>query len=194
MSLFADPMRPTALNHLAAVRIGLPVREKDDFYATPEKCTRALLGVESFPGEFWEPACGDGAISRVLPGRVYSTDLVDRGWGTPRIDFLMESVLLAPNVVTNPPFKLADEFVLHAIKLGARKIAIFQRLAWVEGRARYARLWVPYPPVRIWQFCGRQTLWRGDDPNAKDKGGAIAFAWFIWESGFQGKPEFGWLP
>lgn len=189
-----DHKRPNALNHLAAVRSGLSIREKDDFYATPAKCTRALLGVETFDGPIWEPACGDGAISKALPGVVISSDLVDRGFGISRRDFLMERELLAPNIITNPPFKLVDEFVLHAIDLGAEKIAIFMRTAWLEGRARYAKLWGPHPPARIWQFCGRQTLWRGDDPDAKDKEGAIAFAWFVWDRAYVGKPTIGWLP
>lgn len=194
--LFDDPPRPirgNALNHLAVVRSGLDAREKDDFYATPEKCTHALLTVEKFSGAIWEPACGNGAISRVLPGEVISTDLIDRGFGTSRRDFLLEQELLAPNIVTNPPFKLADEFVLHAIRLGAEKIAIFMRLAWLEGRARHATLWGPHPPARIWVFKGRQTLWRGDDPNAKDKGGTIAFAWFVWERGHTGPYSGGWI-
>ena len=194
MNLFPDAPRPFALNHLAAVRTGLSAREKDDFYATPEKCTRALLSVEAFDGAFWEPACGNGAISKALPGPVVSTDLIDRGFGVAGRDFLFEQDLLAPNIVTNPPFKLADEFVLHALHLGAVKVAIFMRLAWLEGKARHAALWGPHPPARVWTFCGRQTLWRGDDPNPQDKGGAIAFAWFVWEHGHTGKPELGWLP
>lgn len=172
-------------------------RQPDDFYATPARCTEALLAVETFPHRVWEPACGDGAISRVFAATghdVVSTDLVDRGYGTSRRDFLFETTLAAPAVVTNPPFKLADEFTLHALHLGAEKVAIFQRTAWLEGRARHAALWRPHPPARVWQFCGRQTLWRGDDADKRDKGGAIAFAWFVWEHGHQGAPTLGWLP
>lgn len=181
----------------AKVRKGdTPQRERDDFYRTPAASTEALLRVELFPNRIWEPACGDGAISRVLEAAghdVVSTDLVDRGYGAPRRDFLMEIELLAPVIVTNPPFKFADEFVLHALALGAGKVAIFQRTGWLEGQGRYERLWRPHPPVRIWQFAARQTLWRGDDPNAKDSGGAIAFAWFIWERGVREAPRLGWL-
>jgi len=46
---------------------------------------RALLSVETFEGSIWEPACGDGAISKVLLAAgfdVVSTDLIDRGFGT----------------------------------------------------------------------------------------------------------------
>lgn len=171
-------------------------RQPDDFYATPPSCTEALLRVEEFPAKIWEPACGDGAISRVLEAaghEVVSSDLVDRGYGVVRRDFLFESYLAAPAIVTSPPFKLADEFTIHALHLGAEKVAIFQRTAWLEGRKRHASLWGPLPPVRIWQFCGRQTLWRGDDADKKDKGGAIAFAWFVWERGYRGAPALGWL-
>lgn len=172
-------------------------RERDDYYRTPTHSIEALLKVERFTHDVWEPACGDGAISRVLVDQGYdvvSTDLIDRGYGLHRRDFLFEQDLLAGSIVTNPPFKLADEFVLHALHLGAVKVAIFMRTAWLEGRERHRRLWGPHPPIRVWQFSGRQTLWRGDDVNPGDRGGAIAFAWFVWERGYTGAPALGWLP
>lgn len=172
-------------------------REKDDFYRTPSHATEALLRVETFPASVWEPACGDGAISRVLAAAghtVTSTDLVDRGYGVPRRDFLMEHQVLAACVITNPPFKLADEFVLHAIRLGISRIAILQRLAWMEGLSRHTALWSKHPPARVWVFAKRVTMWRGDDPNARDTGGAIPFAWFVWDGAAPGRtPSLGWL-
>jgi hypothetical protein len=171
-------------------------REANDFYATPAPTTRALLRVEQFEGAIWECACGDGAISRVLQDAGYevvSTDLIDRGFGEGCRDFLMEPELLAPNVVTNPPFSEADDFTLRALSLGAEKVAILQRIAWLEGAARHQRLWARHPPARVWQFAKRQTLWRGGDPNAQDKGGTIAFAWFVWDVSHRGAPQLGWL-
>ena len=58
-------------------------RVKDDFYPTPTNATMALLQREKFDGDIWEPACGDGAISKLLKLQgyeVYSSDLVDRGY------------------------------------------------------------------------------------------------------------------
>ncbi|MFH5927058.1 hypothetical protein [Roseomonas xinghualingensis] len=173
-----------------------PGRQKDDFYRTPDSATRALLAVESLPASIWEPACGDGAISEVLAGaghRVISTDLVDRGYGDARRDFLMERRLAAPCIVTNPPFKLADEFALHGLDLGVEVMALFMRLAWLEGAARRSKLWAVHPPARVWVFSRRQTLWRGDQ-EAQDRGGAIAFAWFVWTRGHVGAPALGWIP
>lgn len=171
-------------------------REANDFYATPATTTLALLAKETFSGPIWEPAAGLGAISEVLKGAGYdvvSTDLINRGYGEGGRDFLVEPHLLAPNIVTNPPFSEADAFALHALHLGAEKVAIFMRLAWLEGGARYQRLWSRHPPVRVWQFSKRQTLWKGGDPNAREKGGTIAFSWFVWERGYRGAPALGWL-
>lgn len=171
-------------------------REKDDFYRTPPGATLALLDVEKFPAKIWEPACGDGALSNILLGRgfeVVSTELIDRSYGETGRDFLLERELLAPAIITNPPFKLADEFVLHGLNLGAEKVAIFMRLAWLEGEERRKRLWSHRPPARIWVFSSRQTLWRGDDPEPKSTGGAIAFAWYVWERGVIRTPSVGWL-
>ena len=81
-------------------------REVDDFYPTWPGATEALLRVETFDGAIWEPACGEGDMSRVLEAAGYdviSTDLIDRGYGEAPRDFLMEWTPRAPNIVTNPP-------------------------------------------------------------------------------------------
>lgn len=64
-------------------------RPELDFYPTPRRGTEALLGVETFNGDIWEPACGNGAMSSVLEEKytVYSTDIEPRNFGAP-LDFL----------------------------------------------------------------------------------------------------------
>jgi hypothetical protein len=170
-------------------------RESNDFYPTPPEGTRALLAVETFKGPIWEPACGDGAISKVLIGaghEVVSTDLVDRGYGTPRVDFLMEQRLLAPNVITNPPFKNAEAFLARALDLGATKVALLCRLAWLEGKARRAMFestWLS----RVWVFSARLKIWRNGMATPGSSGGLIAMAWFVWERGYRDMPRLGWI-
>lgn len=167
---------------------------RDDFYETPAVAVEALLAVEDFVGAIWEPACGAGAIAEVLSeyGReVIATDLVDRGYGTSRVDFLMESRLLAPNVITNPPYKLADEFARHAVELGADKVALLLRLVWLAGQRRRLILSCL---ARVWVFSGRlprmhRVGWEG----ARSESSTIDFAWFVWERRFAGKPTLGWL-
>lgn len=169
-------------------------REKDDFYPTPPAGTRALLAVEKFAGPIWEPACGEGDMSRVLEQAGYdviSTDLVNRGYGESRVDFLMEHCPRAPNIVTNPPFKLAEQFTRHALSLTTGKVAMLARLAWLEGMAR-RDLFETTPLARVWIFAGRLGFDRARLAD-KGKGGMIAFAWFVWEHGHTGSPQIGWI-
>ena len=68
-------------------------RKENDFYPTPPEATQALMDREKFSGRIYECACGDGAMSKVLIQNGYSvdsTDLVDRGYGKPNIDFLTQ--------------------------------------------------------------------------------------------------------
>lgn len=171
-------------------------RERDDFYPTPSCATRALLEVERFEGSIWEPACGDGAISRVLQAAgygVFSSDLIDRGFGVPSRDFLLDYETSADNIITNPPFKLAEEFVEHALRRSRRKVAMLCRLAWLEGKAR-RRLFTETPIARVWVFSGRVPMLRGGDETLKGGGGMIAFAWYVWDHAHIGAPTLGWLP
>lgn len=172
-------------------------REKDDFYATPPEATRQLLDAESFSGPIWEPACGDGAISRELRARGYETidtDLVDRGYGEPGIDFLMEWQPRAPNVVTNPPFKLSTKFVQKALDLTTGKVAMLLKVGFLEGVER-APVFDVAPFARLWVFRRRQTFLRnGDEAIAMNgAGGMIAYGWFVWDHSHKGPPTLGWL-
>ena len=168
------------------------MRQKDDFYPTPPDAVEALLQLERFDGGIWEPACGDGAISKILATEydVVSSDLNDYGFGQTGIDFLMEQKLQAPNIVTNPPYKNATDFVQHAIMLGAKKHCWFLRLAFLEGQARYENLYSKLRPARVWVFSKRLTLWRGDEERSGN--GTTAYAWFVWD-GVPDETKLGWI-
>lgn len=183
-----------AAHRVTGVAVDHANREKDDFYPTPPEGTRALLEVESFSGPIWEPACGDGAIANVLSAAGYdvvATDLVERGHGTPRVDFLMEHRALAPNIVTNPPFKLAAPFMRKALELAEGKIAILLRLACLEGSER-GEIFDSTPLARVWVFRKRLTMMRGEVKDGQT-GGMVAFAWFVWDRAHTGAPVLGWL-
>ncbi len=170
-------------------------REKDDFYPTHPGATAALLTVEHFGQRVWEPACGEGDISKVLSAAGYevvSHDLVDRGFGVARRDFLMERELQAPAIVTNPPFKLALPFIRHSLLLGADKVAMFLRLAFLEGVERKA-FYEAFPPARIWVMSRRVPMQRGRLSRDGDGHGVMAFAWFVWERGYSGPAQIGFL-
>lgn len=185
-------MRAAAYVHNIAPDAGK--REENDFYPTPPEGTRALLSVESFVGSIWEPACGDGAISQELEAAGYtvrSTDLIDRGYGTPGVDFLQQKDRCR-NLVTNPPFKLALPFMKHALAVTDRKVALLGRLAWLEGQRRRA-LYEAHPPARVWVFSRRLTMLRGGWDGGKGGGSMTAFAWFVWDRDHRGATVLGWL-
>lgn len=157
---------------------------KDDCYETHPSATLALLRVEPLPHRLWEPACGPGAMVKVLRGAghdVVATDLVDYGCPDARanIDFLME--LQAPEgveaIVTNPPYKLADAFVRQGLRL-APKVIMLLRLAYLEG-ARRSDI-IDRHLARVW--LGRErlpTMFQLGSEVGERNSNAIPFAWFV---------------
>lgn len=178
---------------------GTLVRPDGDFFATSPIATRALLSVETFSGVVWEPACGDGAIARVLEddpnvNHVFGSDLYDRGYGANGINFLTAAPRRCDHIVTNPPFNLIEKFVWRALEINPPgKIAIFARLAFLEGQRRHRTLWSKRPPARVYVFSKRVPLARN---GGAEQTGLIAFAWFIWETQWQvgrGETQLSWL-
>lgn len=168
----------------------------DDFHETPRCAIEALLAVETFTGAIWEPACGLGAISDVLIERghpVVSTDLVARGYGIGRIDFLMELAPRAPNIVTNPPFKLALSFAQRACDLSSGKVALLLRLSWLEGISR-GHLFDNSPFARLWVFRRRLPMMHRVGYVGTESSNTLAFAWFVWDHDHSGPATIGWLP
>lgn len=196
---------------------GRKVNTPTDFYETPTWATEALLDVESFKGGIWEPASGHGAISRVLMKRyspVISTDIMPDGYGACPMDFFEQTAMLSGgiyagrtrNIVTNPPYRYAQEFVGHAIKLlpsrdfgdgwntnsvPAGKAAFLLKLTFLESTKRKT-FFETYPPKKVWVFSKRVTMYPHGEPEPKN-GGTIAYAWFVWQKGYTGQPEIGWI-
>ena len=181
--------------YVRGIRPDAKNRARDDFYPTPPEGTWALLSAIRFAGTIWEPACGDGSISRVLEAagyKVTSTDLVDRGYGTSPVDFLLDYRTKADNIITNPPFKLAEEFARHALDRATDKVALLARLAWLEGYGR-RKFFESSPLWRVYVFSRRLRIQRGRAAVATDACGMVAFAWFVWKHGYHGIPKVGWL-
>ncbi len=169
--------------------------EGPDFFPTPEWATRALIDNELFEGSLWEPACGDGAMVRVLEQTgcpVVATDLFDRGYGEPGVDFL-KAARRFDNIVTNPPYNAAEGFVRAGMEQSTRKLALLLRLAFLEGANRQRTIFAKTPPARVWVFSERITFYPA---GAVRKGsGTTAYAWFVWDKQTVGsKTELKWLP
>lgn len=169
-------------------------REKDDFYPTPPYAVEELLKRELFTGNIFEPACGEGDISNVLLKKgfqVVSHDLFNRGYGVPGMDFL-KSDIYCDNIITNPPYKHALDFVLKAKQLSRNKIAMFLKTVWLESENRYQMFQdKEFPLKTVYQFSKRVSLYKR---GVKMKNsGMIAYAWYVWDRDHKGKPTIDWI-
>lgn len=174
-------------------------REVNDYYATEPKAVELLLEKESFSPYIWEPACGEGHISKVLEAHGYqvlSTDLVYRGYGEGGVDFLKGINYLPRDIITNPPYKFAKDFVEHAldISVDGTKVAMFLKVQFLEGKER-RKLFEKYPPKVIYVASGRLLCAKNGEFEKMRQGGgsAVAYAWFVWEKGFNGAPVVKWI-
>lgn len=172
-------------------------RERNDYYATDPKSVEALLKFESFNHYIWEPACGTGHISKVLEKAGYdviSSDLIYRGYGEKEpLNFLEYKDQIEDDIITNPPYSLAQEFVEKSLEITkpSAKIAMLLKIQFLEGKAR-AKLFKKYPPKIIYVFSERQVCAKNGEFE-KIRGSAVCYAWFIWEKGFKGDPAIKWI-
>jgi hypothetical protein len=184
-----------------------PRRIPHEFYPTPPEATRALLSVERFDGDIWEPACGHGAIARELAAagyRTVSTDLVDHGFGVSGVDFLKQGQPLARHIVTNPPYGdgLADAFITKALALARvtrGTVAMLLNLASLAHRTRTA-WWRRNSPARLYAIddivCWPKHLY-GPAPTYFTR---HRYCWAVWTPDHPGdgasstrRPTFWWL-
>ncbi|NOT41771.1 MAG: hypothetical protein HOP13_14890 [Alphaproteobacteria bacterium] len=164
-----------------------------DFFPTPAWATHALVENERFDGTIWESACGDGAMARVLEGagyKVRATDLYARGHGETGVDFL-KARRKVDNIVTNPPYNVAEAFVAQGLKLARHKFALLLRLAFLEGANRANTIFLETPPARVWIFSERITFYMKDAERAGS--GTTAYAWFVWDKNATSPTELRWF-
>ncbi len=191
----------TAYRRIGASNHSESERETNDFYATEPKALELLLELEKFDDLVWEPACGKGHLSEVLIKNGYiviSTDLIDRGYGKGGIDFLQleETTKFFGDIITNPPYSKAKEFVEKALNIicDGNRVAMFLKLTFLESKSR-RELFENTPPEYIYVSSSRlQCAKNGDfESYSKGTGTAIAYGWFIWRKGFNGEPKVRWF-
>lgn len=180
-------------------------RESNDYYATEPKATELLLDLDDF-SNVWEVACGGGHMAQVLLDAGVLSRVSDKfsygasfdiGDGMPMypevIDFLDYHWQWDGDIITNPPYKYANQFIENAMNIlqDGRKLALFLPIRYTEGKARKL-LFEKYPPKKIWVSSGRlKCAIGGDFKNMK--GSAVSYAWFVWEKGYTGESKIGWF-
>ena len=180
-------------------------RVENDFYATDPLAVEMLMNVYQFnEGSFLEPCIGNGNISEVVNDRfpnskIIGIDIVDRGYRNTIIhDFLTyETDAKFDNIITNPPYSLAKEFVEKGMGLLNinGKMAMFLKIQFLEG-AKRIEMFKKYPPKYIYVFTKRMPTWNNGQPtdlNGKRWATTMCHAWFVWEKGSKTEPIVRWL-
>jgi len=174
-------------------------RVVNDYYATPPDAVKELLKREKFNTYIWECAVGGGHIADVLKEygyKVKSSDIIDRGYADTEIaDFLLterDKNDFSRDIITNPPYSMASEFVKHAldISMDSTKVAMFLKIQFLESKKRY-ELFKKYPPKRVYVFVNRVNC--GKNGVFGKESSAVCYCWFVWEKGFKDKPTIDWI-
>jgi hypothetical protein len=95
-------------------------------------------------------------------GKVQASDVHPYGFGTV-VDFLSAPFEASSVdwVITNPPFRLAEEFVQRSLMVARRGIAILARTVFIESIGRYQGIFAKTPPSRFAQFSERVPMVKG---------------------------------
>src|SRR6185437_5645717 len=158
-----------------------------DFFSTPPWATRALcehmIGLRGHIA--WDPACGRGDMLRPLGEyalAVAGSDVFDYGRGYTVHDFLMpytpEGIGGSDWIITNPPFRLAEQFIRRGLELCETGVAVLVRSVFTESVGRYESLFRPRPPALIAQFTERVPMLKGRLD--REASSATAYCWIVW--------------
>ena len=174
--------KATTFVTLAASNHSAGERQQHDYYATEPKAMELLLAEEVFAPVIWECACGEGHLSKVLAAHGYeviSTDLLYRGFDDPEpLDFLKETLEdFEGDIITNPPYKYAVEFVqqaLNSVRPGGKEFFLHN------------------PPKTVYVSASRLVCaLNGEFKDNLPR--AVAYAWYVWEKGYTGDTVIKWI-
>lgn len=177
-------------------------RNKNDYYQTPYSMTRQLLEVENFEGKILEPCCGAGAIVKVLRDYDKSIDYCDlnnefslTGIFKNFKDFINDDFDRYDNIITNPPFSLAKEFILKAKEITNNKIAMLLPLNYLHGVTRYNEIYLDrkFPLKAVYVFCRYGMLEETIRDDGSYRTGMMVYAWYIWDKDYKGEPIIRWI-
>lgn len=153
--------------------------------------TEQLLQNEEFIGNVLEPSCGKGAISKVLKEHNFEVTAQDYDEGL-GIDFLKFNKKF-DNIITNPPFRLANEFVKKSLELANNKIAMLLPLNYLHGVTRLNEIYNLKKLKTVYVFTRYPLLTQDLREDGKYKTGMMVYAWYIWDQKYYEYPEIRWI-
>ena len=172
------------------------LRAENDYYATDPIEAHLLLEVEPELYNIQECACGEGHLAKVFDNKNKlnkATDLIDRDYGAIENFLYCNEPYHAGDIITNPPYKYAKEFVEHALDLidEGRYVCMFLKVLFLESRSR-KQLFQQYPPKTIYISSSRINCAKNGDFNLYTSS-AIAYAWFVWQKGYNSEAIIKWI-
>lgn len=194
----------TKLSLIMGARNGaLESREDNDYYATDPRALELFLDKFNNDGErlhdkVWECACGEGHLVNVLKRyghEVFCSDIIDRGCeGTEIMNFITAGCKWYGDILTNPPYKHAKEFVLKALDSidNGYKVIFFLKCQFLEGQDRFKNIFKDYPPKYAYVHSARQNCAKNGDFK-KYTSATLCYCWFVWQKGFKGETILRWI-
>lgn len=168
-------------------------REENDYYSSNPSIIDDLFSKVKLEGTIWENACGKGDLSKRMEEygfKVFSSDLIDRGYGEMN-DYLKNPTFYrAHNIVTNPPFKFAKSWVKIALKHTPGKVCILHKIQFLDSKERFNELFNIGNLEKVIVYSRRIGFHKG---GVESPGGMMTFAWFVFDRKYVGKPEIDWF-
>ena len=171
-------------------------RQGFDYYATDPKAAFMLLDIEDFSQNILEPCCGGGHIALSLEKmgkNVTSSDLNDTGFGDNGINFLTDIKSFDGDIITNPPYSMAKEFIEHSLKIvpDGRKVAMFLKIQFLESIDR--RSFFQNNPPKTVHISSSRIMCAKNGDFEKYGSSAVCYAWYVWQKGYKGITELKWF-
>lgn len=207
----AGKIKPRAHRAVMASRREPP--DSLEFFPTAPWATRAFCihvlaeqcGLDLAAQSVWEPAAGEGHMSEVLKeffAKVHASDVFDYGRGYAHGAFVADKIGLVDDlsrcpfdpdwIITNPPFSLAEAFVVRALAEARVGVAIIMPTRWLEGIERYENIFSTIPPTIVAISVERIPMTKGRwDPAAST---ATSYIWFVWDKRRGGRTDTIWIP
>ena len=196
-------------------------RQKDDYYATPPWEVKNILNILNLPiknsDTILEPCIGGGHMFSAIIDylneknqipKLIGTDIKNRGYMMPinynnsiilkqgnDCDYMLDDYPfdVADYIIMNPPFKLIEPFCIRSFEIAKKGVLCFARLQFLEGKARYEKIFIEHPPTDIYIYVDRVMCYK--DGNFSIGGSsAQAYAWFYWDmQKTVSEPKIHWI-
>ena len=172
-------------------------RDEHEYYTEPQWLDQAIFRDEKFVGSICDPACGSGRVVQAARDAgyiAYGSDIVVRWNGCACVGDFFRWNEIHDNVVCNPPYNVAQEFVERALAFTRRKVVMILPYGFTYGKDRSA--WLEMTPLRrVLNVVPRPSMPPGKliEEGFKPGGGRVDYQVLVWQINYDGKPEHGWL-